>query len=413
MSTAWSEARAQLDRAADTLRLPDGLHEMLREPRRSIEVSVPILRDRGDRETFIGWRVQHSRTLGPGKGGVRFHPEATFEETKALAMLMSWKCALVNIPYGGAKGAIRCDPTTFSDAERERLTRRYTSEILPVIGEARDILAPDINTGEREMAWVMDTLMTADARAAGTSVTGKPVIVGGSSARRMATSFGLVVCLLRAVEMLEFRAPIRVVIAGYGNVGRGVGQILSTDPSFQVVGISDVSGARYAPEGLDIGAINPVLNATGGLVSGLAGEPISPPELLEADCDVLIPAAVGGVINADNVDRIKAKLIVEGANGPTTSEADRVLAEKGVTLVPDILANAGGVISSHFEWVQGVQGLAWSWNEVEERLRHQLNEAFAEVREQAERNDMTLRDAAVAVGVKRVADAHLVRGLYP
>lgn len=413
MDTAWAEARAQLERAAEVLGLPDGLHEMLREPRRSIEVAVPIRRDNGDRETFIGWRVQHSRTLGPGKGGVRYHPHSSLDETKALAMLMSWKCALVNIPYGGAKGAIRCDPSTFSEAERERLTRRYTSEILPVIGEGRDILAPDINTSEREMAWVMDTLKAADEVTGSTSVTGKPVIVGGSSLRRIATSYGLVVVLKRAIEMLGLSEPIRVAIAGYGNVGRGVGELLADDPAFQVVGISDVSAGRYDPRGLDIASINAVLNGTGGMVSGLPGEAMSPPELLECDCDVLVPAAVGGVINESNADRIKAKLIVEGANGPTTSEADRILEDRGVTVVPDILANAGGVVTSHFEWVQGMQGLAWSQDEVEERLRRQLDDAFSAVLELAEKEGLSLRDAAVAVGVKRVADAHLVRGLYP
>jgi glutamate dehydrogenase (NAD(P)+) len=410
---AWAEALGQLERAARLLALPDDLHEMLRVPRRAVKVAVPIRTDEGLRRTFEGFRVLHSSTLGPGKGGLRYHPDSSLAESKALAMLMSWKCALVSIPYGGAKGGIRCDPAELSLGELERLTRRYASEILPLIGPGRDILAPDVNTGEREMAWIMDTFAASGSNGFGSCVTGKPVIVGGSAARRSATSFGVVECLRFVLERAGTAAPVRVAIGGYGNVGRGVAEILAADPGFLVVGVSDESGARYDARGLDVRALNALLDSTGARIAELPGDPLTREALLEVECDVLVPAAVGRVLDEDNADQVRARYVIEGANGPTTAQADAILTGRGVTVVPDILANAGGVIASHYEWAQGIQGIPWEPSDTAARLKRHMDRACEEVLDFAGARSVSLRDAALALGVGRVADAHLVRGLYP
>jgi glutamate dehydrogenase (NAD(P)+) len=412
-SSAWAQALLQLDRAAELLELDRGLHEMLRHPRRSVEVAVPIRGDDGSIMTFEGYRVAHSTTRGPGKGGLRYHPDATLDEVKALAMLMTWKCAVVNIPYGGAKGAIRCDPSRLSLNELERLTRRYANEITPVIGPTRDILAPDINTGAREMAWIMDTYSATSGAPVGAVVTGKPVIVGGSEERRSATGFGVVECLRIAVRRYGLQAPVRVAIVGYGNVGRTAAELLARDEDFVVVGVGDVTGARHDAAGLDLAAVGAAVDAGDGVAGASAGELLGVDELLEVACDVLIPAAVSGVITAENADRIVARLIVEGANGPTTQGAEEILAGRGVVVVPDILANAGGVVASYFEWVQGLQALAWSHREVVDRLTSTMHDAFEAVAEFAAAHDVTLRDASLCLAVERVCEAHMTRGLYP
>jgi glutamate dehydrogenase (NAD(P)+) len=411
---AWDDALRQLERAAAVLGLDPGLHEMLGRPRRSVEVAVPIRRDDGSVSTYTGYRVQHSTTRGPAKGGLRYHPDVTADEVKALAMWMTWKCALVDIPYGGAKGAVRCDPAELSVPELERITRRYASEILPLIGPDRDILAPDMNTGEREMAWIMDTYSTSAGHPVGPSVTGKPVIVGGSEARRAATGLGLADAVEAAVRGAGLVGPVRVVVSGYGNVGRVAAEELRRRGGFLVVGIGDVSGGRYDPAGLPLERAGEMLDAgAGGLAEVPLGDAIGVEDLLEADCDVLIPAAVSGVLHERNAARVHARLVVEGANGPTTGAADEILGDAGVQVVPDIVANAGGVVVSYFEWVQGIQAMAWAPADVRRLLGARVLTAFEEVWTFAGDHDVNLRDAALAIAVKRVADTHLARGLYP
>jgi glutamate dehydrogenase (NAD(P)+) len=411
--SAWTEALGQLERAARILGLDAGLHEMLSVPRRAVELAVPIQTDDGDRETFIGYRVQHSLTRGPGKGGVRYHPSVSLDEAKALAMLMTWKCALVDVPFGGAKGGVRCDPRALSDAELERLTRRYASELVPIIGPERDVLAPDLNTGEREMAWIMDTYSAATGVAVAPCVTGKPVIVGGSEERRSATGVGVVHCMRLAAERYGLEPPVRVAVAGFGDVGRTVAELLAEDRRFLVVGVSDLSGGRHHERGLPVAELAAQAEAADGVGNAEVGEPIPRDALLELDCDVLVPAATSGVIRKRNAARVAARLVVEGANGPTTAAADRILAARGVRVLPDVLANAGGVIASYFEWAQGLQPLSWPARDVADALTDRLGSAFREVHAFASANDVTLRDAALCLGVKRVADAHLARGLYP
>ncbi len=410
---AWADALHQLQAAAELEQLDEDLVAMIAVPRRAVEVAVPIRSDGGGVATFTGWRVQHSSTRGPGKGGLRYHPGASLDETKALAMLMSWKCALVDVPFGGAKGAIRCDPAQLSLAERERLTRRYASELLPVIGPNRDILAPDINTGEREMGWIMDTYSAVHGHPVGTCVTGKPVIVGGSSARRSATGLGVATVLRTAARRQRLGDPLRVAIAGYGNVGRTVAELLAADDDVRIVAVSDVAGARHDPRGLDVATLGRALDGGATVADAPTGEPCARDALLEIDCDVLVPAAVGGQLHAGNADHVRARVIVEGANGPTTREADAILHDRGVVVVPDILANAGGVVASYFEWVQGVQAMPWLGRDVSERLVERLEAAFDDVVAHAERRGCTLRDAALGIGVRRVVDAHVARGLYP
>lgn len=409
----WATALEQLARASELLSLDEGMHEMLRLPRRSIEVAVPVRLDDGRVRTFPGYRVQHSLTRGPGKGGLRYHPGVTLDEVRALAMLMTWKCALVDIPFGGAKGGITCDPSTMTVPELERMTRRYASEIAPLIGPDRDIMAPDMNTGEREMAWIMDTYSTALGYTVGPSVTGKPVTVGGSPQRRGATGAGMAECVRLAADHAKLDGPVRIAVAGYGNVGRTTAELLAADPRFVLVGLSDVSGARYAADGLPVAEIGAELDA-GRKVSTLSsGTQLDRDALLTCACDVLVPASVPAVLHAGNAGAIAARIVVEGANGPITGEADELLTRNGVTVVPDILANAGGVIVSYFEWAQGLQAMPWTPAWVSERMVEMMRAAFAAVVAESERRELTLRDAALCLGVQRVADAHTARGLYP
>src|SRR3954454_11375174 len=327
---AWHKAAAEFREAAERIALDDGIIEMLSHARRAIQVAVPFRRDDGSLRTVEGFRVQHSLTRGPGKGGVRYHPEVSLNETKALAMGMTWKCALVDIPYGGAKGGIRVDPRELSAMEAERMTRRYASEIMPVVGPGRDILAPDIGTGEREMAWILDTYNAALGMTLGAPVTGKPVVVGGSSGRRRATGDGVAERVQLAIRLDGLAPPVGVVVAGFGEVGRVAAETLALDGDyFTIVGAGDVSGGRHDPSGLDPAAVGRHLDEGGALVELPVGEAVTPEGLLEVDCDVLIPAAVGGVINAANADRIAARIVVEGANGPTTFEADAQLEGHG------------------------------------------------------------------------------------
>jgi glutamate dehydrogenase (NAD(P)+) len=409
----WLNARAEVTRLGAKLGIDAGTAEMLASPRRTIEVSVPVRLDSGEIEVFQGYRVQHSLTRGPAKGGVRYHPHVSLNETKALAMSMTWKCALVDIPYGGGKGGVRCDPAALSDAELERITRRYASEIMPLIGPGRDVLAPDIGTGEREMAWILDTFNAAHGAIAGSPVTGRPVIVGGSEGRRRATGYGVAECVKLGVGMLGLEAPVRVVVSGFGDVGRVVAELLSAHGGFSVVAVGDVTGGRHDPSGLDVDSIIRHVDAGGALVEAPGGEPMDVGELLELPCDVLVPAAVGGVVNEHNAGRVDASLIVEGANHPLTGAADEILTDAGVTIVPDVLANAGGVIASHLESVQDTHGSAWRAAETYAGVEQRLRAAFASVCECAGARDLTLRRAALCLAVERVAAAHQALGLYP
>ena len=411
---AWAQALAEYRAAAERIGLDAGMIEMLGHPRRSIEVAVPIRTEDGGTRTFEGYRVQHSITRGPGKGGVRYHPEVTLNETRALAMNMTWKCALVDIPYGGAKGGVRCNPRELSEPELERLTRRYASEIMPLIGPGRDVLAPDIGTSEREMAWIMDTYNTAVGMTMGAPVTGKPVVVGGSSGRQRATGYGVAECVKLAIGLDGLRPPVRVAVSGFGDVGRVAAETLAAEGDFfRIVSIGDVSGGRHDPDGIDVGAACRHVDGGGTLADFDAGERVTPDELFELPCDVLIPAAVGGVIHEGNAEGVRARVVVEGANGPTTSEADVLLGERGVTVVPDILANAGGVIASHLESVQNAQGLPWTPRETFAGVQSRLQGAFAAACEIAGQQDLPLRRAALCLAIGRVATAHRTLGLYP
>ena len=406
-------ALAQLDRVAGRLNLDPDIHERLRFPRRALVVSVPVRMDSGKTEVFIGYRVHHNTALGPTKGGLRYDVGVNLGEVTALAMLMSWKCALVGLPYGGAKGGIRCNPRAMSPREREHLTRRYTTEIILMIGPDIDIPAPDLGTDEQTMAWMMDTYSMTQGKSVPGVVTGKPLIVGGSVGRREATGRGIVFVLYQAAKSLgqELRGK-KVVVQGFGNVGGTAARLLWND-GCTIAGISDVNGGVWNPEGIDVRQLQAHVAETGSVADFPVGEPIGNDQILEQPCDVLIPAAVDSVINDRNADRIKALIIAEAANGPTTPEADAILRDRGVTVIPDILCNAGGVVVSYFEWVQGLQHYFWKESEVISRLQEIMARAFTRVWQTAQKGGVDLRTGALMEGVSRVADAHVSRGLYP
>ncbi|GGO66366.1 Glu/Leu/Phe/Val family dehydrogenase [Nonomuraea cavernae] len=407
---ALDSALHQLGQAGDHLGLDDGLRLMLATPRRSLTVSVPVRRENGRLDVVQGFRVQHNVSRGPAKGGIRFHPSADLDEVTALAMWMTWKCALVGIPYGGAKGGVAVAPETLTTRELERLTRRYVNEILPLIGPEKDIPAPDVGTDEQTMAWIMDTFSVNAGYSVPGVVTGKPTALGGSLGRAGATSRGVQIVALAALG----RSPegVTVAVQGFGKVGALAAQYLS-DAGCTVVAVSDVSGAVHASSGLDIADLRAWVAETGGVRGYRHADALDRDELFELDVDLLVPAALEGVITAANAPRIRARLIVEGANGPTTPEADEILAEHGTTVVPDILANAGGVIVSYLEWVQNMQAYSWSAAEVEMRLRDLMESAYGEVKSLSADRGLTLRQAAHVIGVGRVAEAHQMRGLYP
>ncbi|MGH7267570.1 MAG: Glu/Leu/Phe/Val family dehydrogenase [Candidatus Rokuibacteriota bacterium] len=412
-SALYRNAVEQLDAVAKRINLDAGIHERLRYPRRALVVSVPTLMDDGRTEVFLGYRVHHNTVLGPTKGGIRYHPEVTLGETTALAMLMTWKCALMGLPYGGAKGGVACDPGAMSVRELERMTRRYTAEVMLLIGPDLDIPAPDLGTNEQTMAWIMDTYAMTQGRTVPGVVTGKPILVGGSAGRREATGRGLVYALGQAVRELrmELRGS-RVAIQGYGNVGSVAAHLLWREGAV-IVGVSDARGGVAHPEGLDIRELFGFAKETGTVAGFPGGASVSNAEVLELPCDVLIPAAVGGQITVENADRIKARVIAEGANGPTTREADEILAERGVLVIPDILANAGGVVVSYFEWVQGLQYYFWRESEINTRLQELIVRAFNQVLGVAKREGVNLRTAALILGIRRVAEGFQLRGFYP
>jgi len=406
-------ARAQLATAVEHLGYDDGLHRMLATPRREIHVAVPLRRDNGETVLFHGYRVQHNVSRGPGKGGLRYHHSVDIDEVRALAMWMTWKCGVVDLPYGGAKGGVTIDPRDFSTAELERVTRRYTSEIMPMIGPDTDIMAPDMGTDAQTMAWVMDTYSVNHGHTIPAVVTGKPLAVGGSLGRGTATSAGIVhvtaAALAEAGERLD---GVSVAIQGFGKVGSHAASIFAARGA-RVVAVSDQYGGVRADVGLDVGRLVAHVEATGSVTDFDGADAISNTGLLALDVDVLVPAAVEGVLDEDTAGQVRARYVVEGANGPTTTVGDRILAKNGVTVVPDVLANAGGVVVSYFEWVQANQTYWWSEQEIAEKLENRMTSAYADVSAMARREGISLRDAALLIGVKRTADAHSIRGLYP
>ena len=411
--SAWESALKQLDDAARTMNLDPGVHEVLRNPRRALEVSVPTRMDDGSIRVFKGYRVHHSTSRGPSKGGIRYHPAVTLDEVKALAMWMTWKCAVVGIPFGGAKGGVVVDPGSLSMGELQRMTRRYASEILPFIGPERDIPAPDLGTNEQVMAWIMDTYSTREGYSVPGVVTGKPLSIGGSAGRQQATARGVMYITLATLKHLGMSVEdARVVVQGFGNVGGGTVDLLH-EMGCKIVGVSDVKGGVYNADGLSPAGLRAQETAAGSITGYEGGDSITNEELLELDCDVLIPAAIENQITDENAERVKAAVIVEGANGPTTPEADDILLDRGIPIVPDILANAGGVTVSYFEWVQDLQAYSWEEDEVNDRLRLIMEKSYVAVLNLAEEKKIPMRVAATMLGVGRVAEAHQTRGLYP
>jgi glutamate dehydrogenase (NAD(P)+) len=411
--SAWETALAQLDEAAELMGLAPGVHETLRSPKRALIVSVPFRLDDGTTKVCQGYRVHHNVTRGPAKGGIRYHPNVNLSEVKALAMWMTWKCAIAGIPFGGAKGGVSVDPKELNRSELERMSRRYASEILPLIGPERDIPAPDMNTDEEIMSWIMDTYSMNQGYSVPGVVTGKPVSIGGSRGRAGATSRGVMYMIFSTLKTLGLGIDeISVAIQGYGKVGGFAAQLLH-DAGCRVIAVSDVDGGLYREKGLDPEAINRHKRETGGVVGFPGAEPITNDELLEVECDVLVPAAIEGVITVKNADKVRARIVCEAANGPVTFEADKILGDRGIFVVPDILANAGGVTVSYFEWVQDIQAYFWTDDEVNDRLRQIMEKAFDQVHSLADEKDLTMRQAAHWIGVGRVAEAHLTRGLFP
>ncbi len=406
-------AQQQLDDVAKVMNLDASVHERLRVPKKSLIVSVPIKLDNGRTRVFTGYRVQHDQTLGPSKGGIRFHHEVSLGEVSALAMWMTWKCALLNLPYGGAKGGVCCFPEEMSITEMERVARRYTTEILSIIGPEKDIPAPDMYTNEQTMAWIMDTYSNFIGYSVPGVVTGKPVSVGGTLGRKEATGRGVAFCVEQSLKRLmpDKKEPT-IAIQGFGNVGSMTAKFLH-ESGCKILAVSDVHGAVYNPKGIDIPALFKYMSETKTVIGFENTEKIDGGALLELDVDVLVPAAVANVITEKNADNIKAKIIAEGANGPVTNEADKILIDKGVFIVPGILANAGGVVVSYFEWVQGIQHLFWHEKEVNEKLTQLMQMAFDEVFEMHQKKNVDPRTAAMIIGVGRVAEAKILRGLYP
>jgi glutamate dehydrogenase (NAD(P)+) len=408
----WLSAAARFDEAAERLGLDEGLQKVLRTPAREITVNIPVQLDDGRLEVFTGYRVQHSIARGPAKGGVRFAPDVTLDEVRALAAWMTWKCAVVNLPFGGSKGGVVCDPFKLSAGELERLTRRYTAGIIATLGPDSDVPAPDVNTNERVMAWVMDTYSMHMRHTVTAVVTGKPVEMGGSLGRREATGRGCMIVTKEALKHLGM--PMQgttVAVQGFGNVGSVAAQLLHRE-GCKVVAISDKSGGYYNKAGVDIEAALAHVKQHRGLEGFKGGDQISNDDLLTLDVDVLLPAALENVITSKNASKIRAKVICEGANGPTTAGADSVLDEKGIFVVPDILANAGGVTVSYFEWVQDRGGYFWDETTVNNRLTEIMTRSFADVLQLSRQHKVNMRTAAYMLSISRVATVHRLRGIY-
>jgi glutamate dehydrogenase (NAD(P)+) len=408
----FEEMMSRFDFAAKQLDLEPGLYKILRHPEKQIIVSVPVQRDNGEVDVYTGYRVLYNTSRGPAKGGIRFDLQVTLDEVKALAAWMTWKCAVVNIPFGGAKGGVICDPSTMSNAELEKLTRRYTSAIIETLGPDSDVPAPDVNTNERVMAWVMDTYSMHKRHTVTAVVTGKPIEMGGSLGRREATGRGCTVVTKEALKHLGM--PIkgtRVAVQGFGNVGSIAAQLMAKE-GMTIVAVSDKSGGTYNPKGLDLQDVLKHTQSKKFLNAYKNADHITNEELLTLDCDVLVPAALENVITDDNAGQIKARIICEGANGPTTAAADKILNEKGIFVIPDILANAGGVTVSYFEWVQDRGGYFWDEETVNQRLERIMVRSFDEVTAMAKRHKLDNRIGAYMLAIDRVAAVHRLRGMY-
>ncbi len=408
----WEAQAARFDEAARKLNLDEGMWKVLRYPNREIIVHIPVQMDDGRLEVFTGFRVQHSIARGPGKGGIRYAPDVTLDEVRALASWMTWKCAVVNIPFGGSKGGVVCDPRQLSTAELERITRRYTAELIEYLGPERDVPAPDVNTNEQVMAWIMDTYSMHVRHTVTAVVTGKPLDLGGSRGRREATGRGCMVVCNEALKKLGMdRHTARVIIQGFGNVGREAAQLMH-QAGYPMVGIGEADAAIYNPRGLDIPALVQYRKEQGTIAGFPGGEEADPHEILTCDCDVLVPAAVENQITSHNAGRLRARVVIEGANGPTTALADEILRDKRIFVVPDIVANAGGVTVSYFEWVQDRQGYFWTAEMVNDRLDRIMRAAFHDVDAYAETHQVSMRIAAYMLAIDRVAFAVNLRGIY-
>ena len=408
----WEEQAARFDLAAHKLNLDEGLWKVLRYPNREIILHIPVTMDNGSLEVFTGYRVQHSIARGPSKGGIRYGPDVTLDEVRALASWMTWKCAVVNIPFGGAKGGVICDPHKMSMGELERMTRRYTAELVDFIGPEKDVPAPDVNTNEQTMAWIMDTYSMHMRQTVTSVVTGKPINIGGSRGRREATGRGIMIVCDEAVKKLGLSPEqTRVMVQGFGNVGSNAAKLMS-EAGYKVVGIAEVDGGLHNANGIDIDALLDHRSRKRTIVGFPGAETADADELLVADCDILIPAALENQITAHNAGQVKCKILAEGANGPTTSDADDILANKGVFVIPDILCNAGGVTTSYFEWVQDRQGYFWKESLVNEELERIMKTAFEDVVRYSETHHVNNRIAAYMLAIDRVAYTIRQRGIY-
>jgi len=411
-SNPWEQQAARFKIAAEKLKLDEGLWRVLQQPNREIIVHIPVNMDNGQLEVFTGYRVQHSIARGPAKGGVRYAPDVTLDEVRALASWMTWKCAVVNIPFGGAKGGVICDPKNMSRGELERLTRRYTSELIEFIGPEKDVPAPDVNTNEQVMAWMMDTYSMHMRQTVTAVVTGKPLNMGGSRGRREATGRGVMIICDESVKKLNMpHEKTRVIIQGFGNVGSNAA-LLMHNAGYKIVGIGEWDGGLYNGQGIDIHALWEYRQKEGTIHGFKEAERRATEDLLVTECEILIPAATENVITSNNADQVKAKILVEGANGPTTAAADEILADKHVFVMPDILANAGGVTASYFEWVQDRQGYFWKESVVNEQLEHIMVSSFEDVVRYAETHRVNNRIAAYMLAIDRVAYTIRQRGIY-
>jgi glutamate dehydrogenase (NAD(P)+) len=409
----WAVAQSQFDHAADQLDLDPGLRKVLRVPKRELTVNFPVTMDDGHVEVFTGYRVQHNLSRGPAKGGIRYHQDVTLDEVRALAMWMTWKCAVVNIPYGGGKGGVIVDPKKLSIKEVEGLTRRFTTELTPLIGPDRDIPAPDVNTNAQTMAWIMDTFSMHSGYTISGVVTGKPIAVGGSLGRNEATARGAVFTLLQASRSLDIPLEgARVAIQGYGNAGSIAADLLAAEGS-TIIAVSDSSGGIYNAKGLDPARVSAWKREHGTVVGFPGSEEISNEAILEVECEILVPAALENQITHVNAHHVNARIVAEAANGPTTPEADAILYDRGIFVIPDILCNAGGVTVSYFEWVQDMQSFFWTEERINQSLKEIMDRAFEAVHVMSHRHHVDMRTAAYMVAVARVAEATTLRGLYP
>ena len=409
----FQSVEARFEIAAQKLTLAEGVYRYMKHPRKEITVYIPAVLDNGQLEVFLGYRVLHSSVRGPGKGGIRFAPDVTLDEVRALAAWMTWKCAVVNVPFGGAKGGVICDPSKLSKTEQERITRRYTAELRAWFGPERDIPAPDLGTNDQTMAWIMDTYSMHVGQATTAVVTGKPLDLGGSQGRKEATGRGLMICCDKAIEKLKMkRSNCRVIIQGFGNVGSQASRLMH-EAGYKIVGIADVGGGLHNERGLDVPRLcDWVYTQMRPLSEFPEGEKISPKDILFYPCDILVPAATENQITGDNAHRVDCRILCEGANGPTTADADSIIESKGIFVIPDILANAGGVTVSYFEWVQDRQGFFWREHEVNERLRDVMEQSFDQVIRYAESYHVNNRIAAYILAIDRVARALELRGFY-